>query len=112
MTLKDFIKAIPLEVCPTSNILLKVCKTLADHPLPKLIEAELYVTVNSDDPPMFDTTLTDELSRCAETFNWDESQIEQLTLNALGAAFYPERQTLIEGYRAAFKQLREQIPVI
>lgn len=99
---------IPLEVCPTSNVLLKVCDTLENHPLPKLMDAGLYVTVNSDDPPMFNVTLTDELVNCAETFNWNVEHIERLTLNALGAAFYPERQALIEEYEAAFKQQREQ----
>lgn len=101
-------RQIPLEVCPTSNVLLKVCETLADHPLPKLMDAGLYVTVNSDDPPMFNVTLTDELIGCAETFNWNVEQIEQLTLKTLGAAFYPHRQTLIDEYQAVFKQLREQ----
>jgi len=91
---------IPLEVCPTSNVLLKVCETLEDHPLPKLMEAGLYVTVNSDDPPMFNITLTDELIRCAETFGWDEARMEQLTLDALRVAFYPERQTLVDEYQA------------
>ncbi len=105
-------RQIPLEVCPTSNVLLKVCKTLSEHPLPKLMEAGLYVTVNSDDPPMFNATLTDELIRCAETFNWDAERVEQLTLNALGAAFYPERQGLVDDYRAAFVQLREQYGLV
>jgi len=99
---------IPLEVCPTSNILLKVCDTLDDHSLPKLMEARLYVTVNSDDPPMFNTTLTDELTRCAETFGWDVARMEQLTLDALRVAFYPERQALIDEYQAAFVRLCEQ----
>ncbi|MEP6984892.1 MAG: adenosine deaminase [Chloroflexota bacterium] len=98
---------IPLEVCPTSNVLLKVCETLADHPLPKLMEAGLYVTVNSDDPPMFNATLTDELTRCAETFQWDSERLEQITIAALRAAFSPEGQSLIEEYQSAFKQLRE-----
>jgi adenosine deaminase len=101
-------RQIPLEVCPTSNVLLKVCETLEDHPLPKLIEAGLYITVNSDDPPMFNITLTDELIQCAETFKWNVQRVEQLTLNALGAAFYSERQVLIEEYQVAFKQLHEQ----
>jgi len=99
---------IPLEVCPTSNVLLKVCKTLDEHPLPKLIDAGLHVTVNSDDPPMFDITLTEELTRCATTFGWGFARLEQLTLDALRVAFYPERQVLLDEYQAAFLQLRDQ----
>ena len=98
---------IPLEVCPTSNVLLKVCETLDDHPLPKLMDAGLYVTVNSDDPPMFNLTLTDELIRCAETFGWDADRIEQLTLGALRVAFSAEGRALMGEYQAAFNQLRE-----
>ena len=99
---------IPLEICPTSNVLLKVCKTLDDHPLPRLMEAGLLVTINSDDPPMFNITLTDELIQCANTFGWDAARMEQLTLGALRVAFYPERQALIDDYRTAFLQLRQQ----
>ena len=51
---------IPLDVSPTSNVCLGVAPSLAEHPLPELVEGGLFVTVNSDDPPMFDTTLTDE----------------------------------------------------
>lgn len=76
-----------LEVCPTSNVCLGVVPLLSQHPLPKLIEAGVAVTVNSDDPPMFGTTLTDEWIRCAETFQWDEATILRLNETAIEAAF-------------------------
>lgn len=104
-------RQVPLEVSPTSNVLLGVCPSLAEHPLPRLLDAGLYITLNSDDPPMFNTTLTDEFIRCAETFGWGIERIEQLTLNALRVAFYPERQTLVEEYMAEFARLREQFGV-
>jgi adenosine deaminase len=109
-TLVDYLREhqIPLEVCPTSNVLLKVCKTLDEHPLPKLMDAGLRVSVNSDDPPMFNITLTEELIRCARMFGWDADRIEQLTLDALQVAFCPQRQALIDEYQAAFNQLRQQ----
>jgi len=53
-------RQIPLEVCPTSNVCLGVAPSFAEHPLPRLLDAGLYVTLNSIDPPMFGTTLTDE----------------------------------------------------
>lgn len=101
-------RQIPLEVSPTSNICLKVYPTLADHSLPKLLDAGVYVTINSDDPPMFSTTLTNEYSLCAETFGWDESLIEKLSLNALRASFLsPERKTALEAdFAHQFAQLR------
>jgi adenosine deaminase len=82
-------KQIPLEVCPGSNVCLKVYPDLASHPLPKLIREGLYVTINSDDPPFFNTTLTDEYLRAARTFHWDEGWIRQIALNGLNASFLP-----------------------
>ena len=51
-------RQIPLEVCPSSNVCLGVAPSMAAHPLPQLLAAGLCVTINSDDPPMFNTTLT------------------------------------------------------
>lgn len=102
------VRQIPLEVCPTSNICLGVFPTIESHPLMRLIDAGLYVTVNSDDPPMFNTTLTDELLIAADVFGIDEAGIKQLTLNALRASFLPDDQKiqLETEYIHAFDQLR------
>src|SRR5438876_1100488 len=56
---------IPLEVCPTSNACTRQVPGLEAHPLPRMLEEGLFVTLNSDDPPMFGTTLTDEYRRAA-----------------------------------------------
>ncbi|MDX2139120.1 MAG: adenosine deaminase [Chloroflexota bacterium] len=85
-------KQIPLEVCPTSNVCLGVVPSLADHPIQKLLDAGLYVTVNSDDPPMFNTTLTQEFETCTKTFGWDVQLLERLTMNAARAALLPNDQ--------------------
>jgi adenosine deaminase len=66
---------IPLEVCPGSNVILGVVPRLAAHPLPRLLEAGLAVTLASDDPTLFDTSLSQEYSRCAEAFAWDTETI-------------------------------------
>lgn len=68
-------RAIPLEVCPTSNVALGVYPSLADHPLPRLLDAGLAVTLASDDPPLFGTTLVDEYRRCAAAYGWDKAQL-------------------------------------
>jgi adenosine deaminase len=101
-------KQIPLEVSPTSNICLKVYPTIKDHSLPRLIESGLYVTINSDDPPMFNTTLTNEYAVCAETFGWDVNEIERLSMNALKASFLPdERKANLEvDFTRQFADLR------
>ena len=53
-------RGIALEVCPTSNVCTRSVPSLAEHPLPALVAAGVMVTINSDDPPMFATTLNDE----------------------------------------------------
>lgn len=85
-------KQIPLDVSPTSNVCLGVVPSFAAHPLPKLIEEGLYVTLNSDDPPMFNTTLTDEYLKVVETFDFDRDMIERLVLNGVNASVLPELQ--------------------
>lgn len=85
-------RQIPLEVCPTSNVCLKVAPDLASHPLPRLLDEGLYVTINSDDPPMFNTTLTDEYLNITHTFNLDIGTIQQLILNAVNASFLPSEK--------------------
>jgi adenosine deaminase len=88
--LKD--RQIPLDVSPTSNVCLKVVPSLDRHPLPQLLEAGLWVTINSDDPPLFSTTLTDEYLQIAATFGFDRIQIEQLVLSGVRASLLPEEE--------------------
>ncbi len=83
---------ITLEVCPSSNICLNVFPSLADHTLPQLIEAGISVTINSDDPPMFGTTLTEEFLRVSEAFQLGEDDLRQLSLNAARAALVSEER--------------------
>ncbi|MBE0690526.1 MAG: adenosine deaminase, partial [Anaerolineae bacterium] len=82
----------PLEVCPTSNVCLGVAPSLAEHPLPELMAQGLYVTLNSDDPPMFNTTLTREFQQAADVFSWSVDTIETLTLNAARATLLLENE--------------------
>jgi adenosine deaminase len=104
-------KQIPLEVCPTSNICLGVFSSFEQHPLPQLIDEGLYVTVNSDDPPMFNTTLTNEYRRIAEVFGFDAQRIEQLVLNGVHATLLPaaRKAELAQAFSAEFAQLRAQL---
>ncbi len=79
-------RQIPLEVCPTSNVCLNVTPSLAEHPLPALLSQGLYVTLNSDDPPMFGTTLTGELIGVAETFGYDDRDLRDFQVRAAQVA--------------------------
>ena len=101
-------RRIPLEVCPTSNVCLKVVPDLSSHPLPHLMQKGLVVTLNSDDPPMFGTTLTDEYLRCVRTFGFEADAIEALSLNAVRASFLPAeaRSTMEREFSTSFSRLR------
>lgn len=104
---------IPLEVCPTSNICLKVYPSLKEHSLAQLLDEDLYVTINSDDPPMFNTTLTNEFLQLQELHHWDANLMEKLTFNALNASLLPteQKQVLKDKFQNQFKQLRSQFSV-
>ncbi len=83
-------RQIPLEVCPTSNVCLGVVASIAEHPLPHLLDAGLYVTINSDDPALFNTTLTDEYLKIAHAFGLGKGDIKHLAQNAVYASFLPD----------------------
>ncbi len=79
-----------LEVCPGSNIALGVYGSLKAHPIAKLRAAGVKVTVSTDDPPYFHTTMTDEFNNLAEVFGWEENDFDELNAVALQAAFCDE----------------------
>jgi adenosine deaminase len=79
--------AIPLEVCPTSNVCTRSVPSLAEHPLPALVAAGVPVSINSDDPPMFSTTLNHEYAVAAELLDLDRDGVADLARNAVRASF-------------------------
>ncbi|GGY84465.1 adenosine deaminase [Marinobacter zhanjiangensis] len=88
---------IPLTVCPLSNVRLRVVEQMTDHPLPRLLEGGLTLTINSDDPAYFGGGVLDNYRACQKAFDWGEDTFRQLARNALEAAFIPEdrRQALL-----------------
>ncbi|MEM7482996.1 MAG: adenosine deaminase [Acidobacteriota bacterium] len=78
---------IPLEVCPTSNVRLGVFPSLAEHSFDALHRAGAAVTVNSDDPPLFGTTLTDEYRALAVTFGYTPVELVEFARRAFEHAF-------------------------
>jgi len=107
--LMDYLRdtRIPLEVCPSSNICLKVFPSLAEHSLPELLNHGLTITINSDDPPMFNTTLTNEYRVGQRTWAWSRETIVRLVHNAVDAALLPEdeKQALRREVTAQFAGL-------
>ncbi len=80
-------KEIVLEVCPGSNVVLKAVGGWAEHPIAKLRDAGVKVTVSTDDPPFFHTTMTAEYEMLQRTFGWDTPDFAALNATALNAAF-------------------------
>src|SRR5579859_6260490 len=78
---------VPLEICPTSNICLGVYPDLERHPLRALYDAGVVVTVNSDDPPLFNTTLTQELQLLPDAFGFSLEEIDDVLLNSVRCSF-------------------------
>jgi aminodeoxyfutalosine deaminase len=78
---------IPLEVCPTSNVRTRAVASLAEHPLAALVDAGVLVTINSDDPPMFGTTLNNEYAIAARLLHLDVAGVAELARAAVRAAF-------------------------
>jgi aminodeoxyfutalosine deaminase len=80
---------IPVEVSPTSNIATRAVATFAEHPLRRMVEAGVPVSINSDDPPMFSTTLTAEYGVAAALLDLDEAGVAELALAAVDHSFAP-----------------------
>ncbi|WP_089989722.1 adenosine deaminase [Cognatiyoonia koreensis] len=76
-----------LEVCPGSNIVLQAVTGWAQHPIARLRDAGVKVTVSTDDPPFFHTTMTHEFDMLNRTFGWDDADFKALNETAIDAAF-------------------------
>jgi aminodeoxyfutalosine deaminase len=103
-TLLDYLRDhhIPVEVSPTSNIATRAVATFAEHPLRRMVEAGVPVSINSDDPPMFSTTLTTEYGVAAALLELDEAGVADLALAAVDHSFAPPqvKTTLTDEIRA------------
>lgn len=91
---------IALEVCPTSNLCTGAVDSPENHPLPALLASGVRISVNSDDPAMFSTTINDEYALAAQIMNLDRGGIADLARWAVRDAF------IDEAYR---RELRTQI---
>lgn len=98
--------SITLEICPNSNFQTGCVKDLKNHPLPRLKEAGVPVCINSDDPAIHGTTLTDEYSVATQEWGFGLEQLLEMELTALDSSFADEelrmsiRQKIIDGYQS------------
>lgn len=104
-------RLIPLEICPTSEIRLGVYVDLAAHPLRDLYNAGVPVTINSDDPSLFNTTLNDEAKLLLIPFHFDINTINEILLNGLRYSFLPvmEKQTLEAQFQAEMTKHQREL---
>lgn len=82
-------RAIPLELSPTSNVRLGVVPSLAEHPFPALRQAGLALSINSDDPALFGTSLSEEYLRLAQAFELPAGDLVELAQAAVSQSFLP-----------------------
>lgn len=83
-------REVTLEVCPGSNVFLGVYDRLEDHPIDRFRRHGVRVTVSTDDPPFFHTTMRKEYTDLARTFGWDEEIFAEIHKTTMQAAFCDE----------------------
>ncbi|MGZ4787652.1 MAG: adenosine deaminase [Terriglobales bacterium] len=78
---------IPIEICMSSNLRTRCCGSLQDHPLPKYLERGLMVTLNTDDPEMFETTLNGEYELAQKMFQIGDPMLIKMANNSIKGSF-------------------------
>ena len=96
----------PLTVCPLSNIRLRAVDTMADHPLPQMLEKGLKVSVHSDDPAYFGGYMDANFASLMESFNFSTEQLATLASNSFESTFLDEasKQALLAEVQAWVQQ--------
>jgi aminodeoxyfutalosine deaminase len=87
-------RQIPVEICLTSNIRTGVCKAVAEHPAKSYFDQGIMITLNTDDPAMFGTTLSREYQLAQETFAFTDEHLRELARNSFEASFLPAEKKL------------------
>jgi adenosine deaminase len=96
-------RAIPLGICPRSNLILGLYPTRADHPIDSLRQAGVRVSINTDDPAPIGVRLEAEIAACANAFRWDRSTVGDLARTSIEASFAsPERKASLLAELDAF----------
>lgn len=98
-------RKVALEICPTSNLQTGAVRRFGQHPLMDLLALDLRVTINTDDPSVSDTTLTDEYVVAMLTMGMTFDQIKRAIVIAADSAFLPaeEREQLVDWFRKELK---------
>ena len=82
-------RGVPLDVCPTSNVRLGVVESIRCHPVEPLRAAGVEVSLNTDDPLLFGTSVAGEYSTCAAAFGWDRATLAAIARTSIESSFAP-----------------------
>ncbi len=87
-------RQIPVEICITSNLRTGVCSAIAEHPVRRYFDQGIMITLNSDDPAMFGTTLAGEYQLAQDAFGFTDEHLRELARNSFEASFLPADKKL------------------
>ena len=87
-------RQIPIEICLTSNLRTACCGKIADHPVRSYFDQGLMLTLNTDDPAMFGTSLTHEYELAQTEFAFSDDHLRELARNSFEASFLPPEKKL------------------
>ncbi|HKV95250.1 MAG TPA: adenosine deaminase [Candidatus Angelobacter sp.] len=87
-------KQVPVEICLSSNLRTRACPDLHDHPVRKFFDQGLMVTLNTDDPAMFQTSLNKEYGLAQQEFEFSDEHLRELARNSFEASFLPVEKKL------------------
>jgi len=87
-------RQIPIEICLTSNLRTGCCAKLQDHPVRRCFDQGLMITLNSDDPAMFGSTLTQEYELAQKEFGFTDEHLRELARNSFEASFLPAEKKI------------------
>ena len=87
-------RQVPIEVCITSNLRTGCCASLTEHPVRNYFDHGLMITLNTDDPAMFGTSLNREFALAQEAFGFTDEHLRELARNSFEASFLPAEKKL------------------
>jgi aminodeoxyfutalosine deaminase len=87
-------RQVPIEICVTSNLRTGCCAELAQHPVRRYFDQGLMLTLNSDDPAMFRTSLVEEYALVQEAFGFTDEHLREVARNSFEASFLPAEKKI------------------
>src|SRR6266481_2713643 len=87
-------RQIPIEICVTSNLRTGCCAGITQHPVRRFFDQGLMLTLNTDDPAMFRTSLVEEYRLVQDTFGFSDEHLRELARNSFEASFLPAEKKI------------------